>query len=116
MLNKSFAFSLLAAGLMIAPGAAFAGIQNSQQTTIQNSNAIGNRSTVVNSAAQQTIQDLTKIHNGASCASGVTIQSAGQNIGQNGVALGDVNTIVNQATQGTLQTATDLANGYKPCF
>ncbi|MBV6624931.1 MAG: hypothetical protein KI793_18720 [Rivularia sp. (in: Bacteria)] len=37
MLNKSFAFGLLAAGFMVAPGAAFADVQNqnSNQNTIQ---------------------------------------------------------------------------------
>ena len=37
MLKKSFAFGLLAAGLMIAPGAALADVQsqNSNQNTVQ---------------------------------------------------------------------------------
>ncbi|AFY59139.1 hypothetical protein Riv7116_6823 [Rivularia sp. PCC 7116] len=37
MLKKSFAFGLLAAGLMVAPGAAFADVQNqnSSQNTVQ---------------------------------------------------------------------------------
>jgi len=37
MLNKSFAFGLLAAGLMVTPGAAFADVQsqNSNQNTVQ---------------------------------------------------------------------------------
>ncbi|MCP6762362.1 MAG: filamentous hemagglutinin, partial [Fischerella sp. CENA71] len=36
MLKKSFAFGLLAAGLMIAPGAAFADVQSNQQNATQN--------------------------------------------------------------------------------
>jgi len=42
MLNKSFGFGLLAAALMVAPGAAFANTQsqNSNQHTVQNGTAI----------------------------------------------------------------------------
>ena len=42
MLNKSFGFGLLAAGLMIAPGAALADVQsqNSNQHTVQNGTAV----------------------------------------------------------------------------
>ncbi|MGB6296968.1 MAG: hypothetical protein WBF90_12400 [Rivularia sp. (in: cyanobacteria)] len=42
MFNKSFGFGLLAAGLMFAPGAAFANSQNqnSNQHTVQNGTAI----------------------------------------------------------------------------
>jgi hypothetical protein len=42
MFKKSFAFGLLAAGLMVAPGAALAGSQsqNSSQQTVQNGTAV----------------------------------------------------------------------------
>jgi hypothetical protein len=36
MLKKSFAFGLLAAGLMVAPGAALADVQSNQQNVTQN--------------------------------------------------------------------------------
>ena len=42
MFKKSFGFGLLAAGLMIAPGAALADVQsqNSNQHTVQNGTAV----------------------------------------------------------------------------
>ncbi|EHC08324.1 hypothetical protein FJSC11DRAFT_4625 [Fischerella thermalis JSC-11] len=61
MLKKSFAFGLLAAGLMIAPGAALADVQSSQQNATQNGAAVGVGNTVVNQADQTAIQDITKI-------------------------------------------------------
>ncbi|MBE9212195.1 hypothetical protein IQ247_05630 [Plectonema cf. radiosum LEGE 06105] len=58
MFNKSLAFGLLAAGLMIAPGAAFANSQsqNSNQNTVQNGTAI-NGSTNAQSSESLNIQE-----------------------------------------------------------
>ncbi|MEB3216465.1 MAG: hypothetical protein VKN72_09560 [Nostocales cyanobacterium 94392] len=58
MFNKYAAFGLLAAGLMIAPGAAFANSQsqNSNQNTVQNGTAI-NGSTNAQSSESLNIQE-----------------------------------------------------------
>ncbi|KOP24437.1 filamentous hemagglutinin [Hapalosiphon sp. MRB220] len=116
MLKKSFAFGLLAAGLMVAPGAALADVQNSQQNATQNGAAVGVGNTVVNDATQTNIQDITKIKNGASCHGSYNAQISGQNVAQNGAAVGEVNTVVNQASQGALQNATEIANGIHNCY
>ncbi|BAU06975.1 hypothetical protein [Fischerella sp. NIES-3754] len=116
MLKKSFAFGLLAAGLMIAPGAALADVQSSQQNATQNGAAAGFGNTVVNQADQTAIQDITKIKNGISCHGSHNVQVSGQNLQQNGAAVGTANTVVNQASQAALQNATEIANGYHNCY
>ncbi|BAZ67732.1 MAG: filamentous hemagglutinin [Pelatocladus maniniholoensis HA4357-MV3] len=117
MLKKSFAFGLLAAGLMVAPGAALADVQSSQQNATQNGAAVGVGNTVVNSADQTAIQGITKIKNGASCHGGsYNAQYSGQNLEQNGAAVGTANTVANQASQGALQNATEIANGIHNCY
>jgi hypothetical protein len=115
MLKKSFAFGLLAAGMMIAPGAALADVQSNQQNATQNGAAVGVGNTVVNQADQTNIQDITKFKHG-SCSGGYNAQFSGQNVEQNGVAVGTANTVVNQAQQGSLQNATEIANGYRNCY
>jgi hypothetical protein len=112
MFKKSFAFSLLAAGLIIAPGAAFAGVQNSNQTTGQSGAALGEANTVVNNANQSSNQDITKFKNGSCPSGGLDIQNSGQGAFQNGTAVGGANTVVNQANQGSAQNATNIASGY----
>ncbi|BAU06974.1 hypothetical protein [Fischerella sp. NIES-3754] len=116
MLKKSFAFGLLAAGLMIAPGAALADVQSSQQNATQNGAAVGVGNTVVNNANQTAIQDITKFKNGAGCHGSYNAQFSGQNLEQNGAAVGTANTVVNQASQAALQNATEIANGYHNCY
>ncbi|RAM52053.1 filamentous hemagglutinin [Mastigocladus laminosus UU774] len=116
MLNKSFAFGLLAAGLMIAPGAAFADVQSNQQNATQSGAAVGVGNTVVNSADQTAIQGITKIKNGASCRGSYNAQISGQNVAQSGAAVGTANTVANQASQGALQNATEIANGIHNCY
>jgi hypothetical protein len=116
MLKKSFAFGLLAAGLMIAPGAALADVQSSQQNATQNGAAVGVGNTVVNQADQTAIQDITKFKNGISCSGSYNAQFSGQNLEQNGAAVGTANTVVNQASQAALQQATEIANGYHNCY
>ncbi|MFH7029813.1 MAG: filamentous hemagglutinin [Heteroscytonema crispum UTEX LB 1556] len=112
MLKKSFAFSLLAAGLMIAPGAAFADVQNSQQNIDQFGAASGVGNTVVNNANQQSNQNINKFKTGSCSSGGFNVQNSGQNIAQTGIATGGFNTVVNQAAQDNAQKATDIASGY----
>jgi hypothetical protein len=114
MLKKSFAFGLLAAGLMLAPGAALADVQSNQQNATQNGAASGFGNTVVNTSNQTNIQDITKFKHGR-CSGGYNAQFSGQNVEQNGVAVGTANTVVNQAQQGSLQNATEIASGYHNC-
>jgi hypothetical protein len=61
MFKKSFAFGLLAAGLMVAPGAAFANTQsqNSNQHTVQNGTAI-NGSVNAQSSESLNVQEQTQ--------------------------------------------------------
>ncbi|MBD2431059.1 filamentous hemagglutinin [Fischerella sp. FACHB-380] len=116
MLKKSFAFGLLAAGLMIAPGAALADVQSNQQNATQNGAAAGVANTVVNQADQTAIQDITKFKNGASCSGSYNAQISGQNLEQNGAAVGTANTVANVGSQAALQQATEIANGYHNCY
>jgi hypothetical protein len=116
MLKKSFAFGLLAAGLMIAPGAALADVQSSQQNATQNGAAVGVGNTVVNQANQTAIQDITKIKNGVGCHGSYNAQISGQNLQQNGAAVGTANTVANVGSQAALQNATEIANGYHNCY
>jgi hypothetical protein len=115
MLKKSFAFGLLAAGLMVAPGAALADVQSSQQNATQNGAAAGFGNTVVNQADQTNIQNITKFKNGVGCHGSYNAQFSGQNLEQNGAAVGTANTVANVGSQGSLQNATEIANGYHNC-
>ncbi|MBR8838634.1 MAG: hypothetical protein DSM106950_32695 [Stigonema ocellatum SAG 48.90 = DSM 106950] len=66
MLNKSLAFSLLAAGMMIAPTAAFAGThtnqsQNNHQSTEQNGSATNGSTNAQESNTTNVQQQINKI-------------------------------------------------------
>ncbi|MBR8838635.1 MAG: hypothetical protein DSM106950_32700 [Stigonema ocellatum SAG 48.90 = DSM 106950] len=67
MLNKSLAFGLLAAGLMIAPTAAFAGgssqYQNNVQGTVQNSAATNGSTSAQESNSVNVQRQVSKIQN-----------------------------------------------------
>lgn len=69
MLNKSLAFGLLAASLMIAPTAAFAGgsnqSQNNQQGTVQNSAATNGSTSAQDSNSVNVQRQVSKIRNRA---------------------------------------------------
>ncbi len=99
MFKKSLAFGLLAAGLMIAPTAAFAGSQSqSNQQSIEQNGAASDGSTNAQSAqniSNQVQRQIRKVHNNAgiygyhgSCPSGYSSQdqNSGQGITQNGAA------------------------------
>ena len=101
MFNKSVAFGLLAAGLMIAPTAAFAGSQSqSNQQSIEQNGAASDGSTNAQSAqniSNQVQSQIRRTNAGhhypsyghpRSCGSGSSYQdqNSGQGITQNGSA------------------------------
>ncbi len=96
MFKKSVAFGLLAAGLMIAPTAAFAGGQSqSNQQSIEQNGAASDGSTNAQSAQNISNQVQSQIrrtnpgyHYPRSCGSGSSYQdqNSGQGITQNGAA------------------------------
>ncbi|MGJ5676289.1 MAG: filamentous hemagglutinin [Nostochopsis sp.] len=115
MLNNCFAFGLLAAGLIVTPGAALADIQSSQQSTTQNGVTVGTANTIVNDATQTAVQGITKIKNGISCQTTFNGQISNQNLSQNGSAVGVVNTVANVGGQLAQQTANKIASGITNC-
>ena len=99
MFKKSLAFGLLAAGLMIAPTAAFAGSQSQgNQQSIQQNGAASDGSTNAQSGqniSNQVQSQIRKVHKNAGiygyhnyCPSGSSsqAQNSGQGITQNGAA------------------------------
>ena len=98
MFKKSLAFGLLAAGLMIAPTAAFAGQSQSNQQSIEQNGAASDGSTNAQSGqniSNQVQSQIRKVHNNAgiygyhgSCPSGYSSQdqNSSQGITQNGAA------------------------------
>jgi hypothetical protein len=115
MLKKTYTFGLLAAAIIITPGAALAtDFQNNQQNINQVGIAQGFGNTVVNNANQQNRQNATRFGNGGyySCGYNPQAQLSNQNIAQTGVALGGFNTVVNNANQGNAQNILSATNGY----
>jgi len=91
MLNKSITFGLLAAGLMIAPTAAFAGqSQSVDQYTEQNGAAVNGSSTVqtstTNSRQVQNQTNLRRTYRPVYNKPGKQAQDARQTTVQNGAA------------------------------
>ena len=100
MFKKSVAFGLLAAGLMIAPTAAFAGQSQSNQQSIEQNGAASDGSTNAQSAQNISNQVQSQIHRANAghhypsyghpsyCGSGSSYQdqNSGQGITQNGAA------------------------------
>ncbi len=83
MVKKTYAFGILATALIIAPTAAFAGDQSSQQDLNQNATAVGYGSQVHQQANQTSIQYQNRHHSGYGSNQS---QRSGQVINQNGVA------------------------------
>jgi hypothetical protein len=82
MLKKNLAFGLIAAAMIVAPGAAFAGDTSvSRQEINQSAAAIGNRSTVSQEAKQTSIQSQRGYR------AGNRSQRSNQVINQDGVAI-----------------------------
>ncbi|MEB3216467.1 MAG: hypothetical protein VKN72_09570 [Nostocales cyanobacterium 94392] len=126
MLKKSLAFGLLAAGLMVAPGAAFANSQsqNSNQHTVQNGTAI-NGSTNAQSSESLNIQEQIQnrrdsIGRGrpygrpAYCAPSYSGQSqnSSQGTSQSG---GAVNGSVNAQSSSSVNDQKQVANNTHAC-
>ena len=115
MLKKTYTFVLLAAAMIITPGAAFAvDFQNNQQNINQVGIAQGFGNTVVNNANQQNLQNAARLGNTGyySSCNNPQAQLSNQNITQAGVALGGFNTVVNNASQRNAQNILSGANGY----
>jgi hypothetical protein len=107
MLKKSFAFGLLAAGLMVAPGAAMAQQSNIQEVQ-QDGRAFGG-SQVINNAELKNNQQLIKLKDGRYCYSGSGGQFSAQRVNQTGEAAFD-STVVNNAELRNRQQTVDIAS------
>ncbi|MBO3463441.1 hypothetical protein G7B40_027220 [Aetokthonos hydrillicola Thurmond2011] len=113
MLNKTVVFGLIAAGLMIAPTAAFAGSSQSQgnvQTTQQNG-AATNGSTNAQSSdsvnVQKQISNIKSRTHGVGTPGASQSQSSDQATGQNGAA---DNGSVNAQTSSTVSNQVQNSN------
>ncbi|MCX7595993.1 MAG: hypothetical protein N2235_19995 [Fischerella sp.] len=124
MLKKSLAFSILAAGLLIAPTAAFAGEQSQSQKNVQITDQNGaavNHSVNSQSADSVNIQQQILKQNrygGRSyvCAKPSTTnqaQSSTQITGQNGAA---VDSSANVQASSTSSAQNQIALGNTGCF
>lgn len=90
MLNKKYTFALLAAAMIIAPNAAFAGDSGTRQELNQSAAAINNSR--VDQKASQTSYQYTNRGNsryGSSCRGNQRSQGSTQRINQNGAAVDD---------------------------
>jgi len=116
MLNKSFAFGLLAAGLIIAPTAAFAGgsnqSQDNQQTTVQNGAATNGSTSAQESNSVNVQSQISKIknhahvgvypHNAYTSQDQNSVQDSGQNgAADNGSTNAQSSSTVNRQSQLT---------------
>ena len=119
MLNKSIAFGLLAAGLMIAPTAAFAGqSQNSDQYTEQNGAATNgsyvNQTSHTNS---RQIQNQTNVRRGVGYGGSRHTpqgQNSRQGTVQSGAAVDGSETVQHSTSNNNQrQNATSSGTGYR---
>ena len=116
MLKKSFAFGLLAAGLMVAPGAAFADQSaNSTSVTNQNTTQIGVGNVAGSAANTTTVQQQIQKTN-PHCYPGNQIATSGSFTGQGTGQAGVGNVAGTAATTTTLQTQVDKCANYKPNY
>jgi len=113
MLKKTYAFSLLAAAMIIAPSAAFAGDSGTRQELNQSATSINN-SRVNQGASQTSYQYRT---NGAGsrygnkyCQRNQPSQRSTQRLDQNGVAIND-SVVSQRADQTSLQRQVGAAQG-----
>ncbi len=114
MFKKTYAFSLLAAAMFIAPSAAFAGDSGTRQELNQSAAAINN-SRVDQQASQTSYQYRT---NGAGsrygnkyCRGNQQSQRSNQRIDQNGVAIDD-SVVSQRADQRNLQRQVGAVQRY----
>ena len=116
MLNKSLAFGLLAAGLMIAPTAAFAGgsnqSQDNQQSTVQNGAATNGSTSAQESNSVNVQRQISNIkkrtnvgvypHNAYTSQQQNSVQDSGQNgAADNGSTNAQTSSTVNRQSQLT---------------
>jgi septal ring factor EnvC (AmiA/AmiB activator) len=113
MLKKTYAFSLLAAAMIIAPSAAFAGDSGTRQELNQSATSINN-SRVDQGASQTSIQYRTKPgsrYGNKYCGGNQQSQRSDQRIDQNGVAIND-SVVSQRADQTNLQRQVGAVQRY----
>ncbi len=113
MMKKSYTFGLLAAALIIAPTAAFAGQQDQNNTQILNQSATvgGTNNSVNQHGSQLGIQTQTQLGN--RCNSGSQRADNLQVINQDAAVYGRNNHVNQDAIQKTIQSQINAAkNGH----
>ena len=112
MLKKTYAFSLLAAAMIIAPSAAFAGDSGTRQELNQSAAAINN-SRVDQQANQTSYQYTNRAGSRRSnyCRGNQQSQGSYQRINQNGVAIDD-SVVSQRADQRNLQRQVGAVQRY----
>ncbi len=119
MLKKSFAFGLLAAGMMIAPGAAFAGDQVAGSTSVTNQSTVNNgahnvsgQTANTNTVQQQIQNSLCKKPTGNQVAGATS--STGQGALNNGFGnVSGQSSSTNTAQQQVADAQAKLCGYYK---
>ncbi|MBW4479294.1 MAG: hypothetical protein KME54_21185 [Tolypothrix brevis GSE-NOS-MK-07-07A] len=114
MLKKTYAFSLLAAAMIIAPSAAFAGDSGTRQELNQSATSINNSR--VNQGASQTSYQYRSNragsrYGGYNCRPNQQSQRSNQRLDQNGVAIND-SVVSQRADQTNLQRQVGAAQQY----
>ncbi|MCV3213734.1 hypothetical protein OGM63_09455 [Plectonema radiosum NIES-515] len=115
MLKKTYAFTLLAAAMIIAPSAAFAGDSGTRQELNQSATSINNSR--VNQGASQTSYQYRSNRAGSryggynNCPGNQQSQGSNQRINQNGVAIDD-SVVSQRADQTNLQRQVGAAQRY----
>jgi septal ring factor EnvC (AmiA/AmiB activator) len=113
MLKKTSVFSLLAAAMIIAPSAAFAGDSGTRQELNQSATSINN-SRVDQAATQTSIQyrnNRAGSRYGSNCPANQQSQRSNQRIDQNGVAIND-SVVSQRANQANLQRQVGAGQRY----
>jgi hypothetical protein len=112
MLKKSFTFGLLAAGLMIAPTAAFADEYSGSNTIIQQSSVTSGSENVTGQSADAiTIQRQLKSGYPV-CFPGNQVAGANTVIGQGSVTIGEGNVTGQSASATTVQAQSGNCAAY----
>ncbi len=103
MLKKSFAFGLLAAGMMIAPGAAFAGDQVAGSTSVTNQSTVNNGAHNVSGQTANTNTVQQQIQNSFCKKTGNQVAGATSATGQAALNNGFGNVSGQSSTTNTAQ-------------
>lgn len=117
MLKKYSVLGIVAAAVMIAPSAAFAGQDAfSEQNLNQSAVVYGSNNTVVQSGQQRNFQNQRRSGGRSSlfCRSrgGRQTASSTQNMSQGAFVTGEYNTVVQQGRQDNVQSQVDAGRSY----